>query len=136
MLMMAMALFAGCSKESKTTYTFIPDSKFSNELHRFAIEEGFALVEVHAVFSEYYQKQCVASYKMPHIYSYTKDKVYIANHKAEYVTVRIDFEFVDDGYDDNETHSLYIANAFYLEEGQNINIEFNENTMMSKTEPK
>lgn len=139
MLFMAIVLFAGCQKEpdsGDTTYTLRFMDGILYDLYDLGSSNDYMAVDIKMVFAEYYQGQRVAA--LSENVSKSRDEIKIkANHKTEYITVRLDVKYYDHYYgDDDFKKSLYIANVFYLEKGKDNLIELGHDTLTTEKEPK
>lgn len=129
-----------CSKMEKerkkdTTYSFVVQGGLFNKLNEIASDNGYMLVTMDVIFSEYYDGHRIYTHKINEVFEGT---IYQFNPQtnAEYVTVRYDIKLSNNQWAKDKKMSSYIANVFYLKEGQNVAIYLDENTLVSDIEPK
>ena len=122
-------------KEKDTTYSLTIEEGLFDQIRRMAIEEGYKDIEVDLIFSEYYNGQRVkinTAMDANDAYRYN----YTASERTEYITVRVDINCIGQNYKEDSKVTIYIANVFYLDKGENTLIEFRSDTFTSSKEPK
>jgi hypothetical protein len=122
-------------KEKDTTYSLTIEEGLFDQIRRMAIDEGYKDIEVDLIFSEYYNGQRVkinTAMDANDAYRYN----YTASERTEYITVRVDINFIGQNYKEDSKVTIYIANVFYLDKGENTLIEFRSDTFTSSKEPK
>ena len=138
MLLMAMVLFVGCSKDKepieKTTYTIFPGGSFVWDVKELGEDMGYRDVSVDVLVAEYFQGQRVATKLFKDVElggRYTNE----AHEKTEYVTVRIDCNNLDHPKQKDYIYKRFIAHVIYLKRNQDTFISFDESTIVTETEP-
>lgn len=133
--LLGFVMLMGCTKEPMTTYTVVFTDGIVKGLMDLGDEYGFNSVSCDLVVSEYYEGQRVDA-KMEKGVRDGKDYRYSAHSKCEYITVRLDANFAGHSMADDLEIVNYIAHVIYLNIGEDTRVEFGNDTLVSKYEPK
>lgn len=132
-LLSALTAVLSCTKgamPNEATYTI----RHETNIERHIIEELGVMADVSIEFSvnEYYGSQRIGN---TGFFSLGKGafKTFTANERAEYITVLLQVTVKYDGR--TSVEKRYVANAFYLEKGQNTMVVVDDNTSVSSREP-
>ena len=128
-------MLCSCTKEQETTYTFTTEGSIIGQIVGLFKGSGYSNATCNVIIFEYYGEQRVASQTIKEVED-GKEYTFVATPKTEFITVRIDIKVGGHKTRPDDTITDYIANVFYLSDGEDTKVILSEDTLTSDYEPK